>query len=91
MLKKISGLQINFALLAFGCFAVKLLVTDASVADSIVCAVFGGVYGYTQYLGRFKPHNLDEIVAKELLELRTIVSRLHTIKAAENLTQKKYF
>ena len=91
MLKKITDLKPNFALVAFICFAAKLLIVEASVADSLVCAVFGAVYTYGQYLARFKPHNLDEAVAKELLELRTAVSRINTIKATEKLTEKKYF
>lgn len=91
-MEKLKSLQINFALLAFCLFTVKMMVISATIPDSIITLVLGSLYGYTQYLKRFQPYKLDEAVAKDLLEVKAALSKMSLIgnsqKAAEN---KKYF
>lgn len=94
MLEKLKSLpykQLNFALIAFACITVKMIVVDATVADALIMAVSGAVYGYSQYLKRFQPYKLDDAVMKDLIEMRTTLSRLNMVRAADTRDQKKYF
>jgi hypothetical protein len=91
MLEKIKSLQINFALIAFLAFMVKVLTTDASIADSIILLGLGTVYSYTQYLKRFQPYKLDDAIIADLKEVKIAISKMNLIKASEKLTEKRYF
>jgi hypothetical protein len=91
MLEKIKSLQVNFALVAFGCFMVKVLVFSATIPDSIILLGLGGLYGYSQYLKRFQPYKLDEAVMRDLLEVKTALTKINMIRSAEKMTEKKYF
>ena len=83
--------SLNFTLLAFIAFTVKILVIDATIADSLIIAVLAGVYGYTQYLKRFQPYKLDDAVMKDLVEVKSALSKMNIIRATEKLAEKKYF
>ena len=81
--------SLNFTLLAFIAFTVKILVIDATIADSLIIAVLAGVYGYTQYLKRFQPYKLDDAVMKDLVEVKSALSKMNIIRATEKLAEKK--
>lgn len=94
MLEKIKSLpykQINFALVAFACFMAKMLLISASFPDAIILAVLGASYSYSQYLKRFQPYKLDDAVAKDLLEMRSTLSRLNMIRVQDKADKGKYF
>lgn len=91
MIEKMKSLQINFALVAFSCFMFKVLVFQATIPDSVILLGLGGLYGYTQYLKRFQPYKLDEAVMKDLLEVKTALTKINMIRATEKLADKKYF
>lgn len=91
MKEKLKSLQINFALIMFLCFTAKTLIITPTIADSIILLGLGAVYGYTQFLKRFQPYKLDDAVMKDLLEVKTALSKLNMMRAAEKMTEKKYF
>lgn len=91
MLKKLKNLKINFALIAFMAYAVKMILVSASFADSIVMGVLAATYGYTQFLKRFQPYKLDETVAQDLLEVKTALSKLKLSQSRDKLQKNKYF
>lgn len=91
MFKKLSNIQVNFALMAFIAFMVKVMVLEASFADSIILGVLATLYGYTHYLKRFQPYNLDEAVQKDLQEVKAALSKLNFAQSRENLDKRKYF
>jgi len=91
MLKKLSNLQVNYALIAFIAFMIKVMLTEVSFADSIILGVVSGLYGYTQYLKRFQPVKLDETVVKDLLEVKQTLSKLSLSQSRDNSDQRKYF
>jgi hypothetical protein len=90
-MEKLKSLQINFALVAFICFTIKILAFSASFPDSIILLVLGGLYGYTQYLKRFQPYKLDEAVMRDLIEVKTALSKMNMIRATEKAADKRYF
>lgn len=77
--------------MAFIAFTIKMLVVNVSIADSIALAVLAGLYGYSQYLNRFQPFNLDEAVKKDLIEVKSALSKLNLAQATEKATKKQYF
>jgi len=91
MIEKLKSLQINFALIAFSCFMTKVLLFSATIPDSIILLGIGGLYGYTQYLKRFQPYKLDDAVMKDLIEVKTALSKLNFARSAEKMQDKKYF
>lgn len=91
MLKQIKKIELNFALIAFIAFSVKVLVFDASIADSLILGVLSGLYGYTQYLKRFQPYNLDEEVRADLSEVKSALSSLNMTRGMDSTQKKKYF
>ena len=91
MLEKLKSLQINFALVAFTCFMVKVMVFAPSTPDSVIALGLGALYGYTQYLKRFQPYKLDDAVMKDLIEVKSVLSKLNFVRANEKLQDKKYF
>lgn len=94
MLEKLKSLQVNFSLIAFSCFMTKVLVLSATIPDSIILLGLGGLYGYTQYLRRFQPqpYKLDDIVMKDLLEVKAALSRMNLLNvASQAAAPKKYF
>ena len=88
MFKKVT---INYSLLAFITFTVKMLILSPTYADSIIVCVLAGLYGYTQYLKKFQPFKLDKAVEQDLLEVKSALSRLNLSRSADKLTNKKYF
>lgn len=91
MLEKIKSLKINFALIAFLCFTIKMIALSASPSDSVVMVVLGALYGYTQYLKRFEPYKLEDAVMKDLQEVKIALSQMKLRNAAEKMADKKYF
>ena len=91
MYKKIKSLKVNFALIVFIAFAIKMLLIEPSYADSIITAVFAGLYGYTQYLKRFQPYNLDEHIKADLVEVKTALSKLRMADSHRKVKEGKYF
>lgn len=91
MLEKLKKLQVNFALVAFLSYTVKTVVVTAAFPDSIIMAVLASVYGYTQYLKRFQPYNLDKAVHNDLIEVKSALSKLNMIRATEKAADRKYF
>jgi hypothetical protein len=91
MIERLKSLQINFALVAFICFTIKVLAFSATIPDSIILLGLGSLYGYTQYLKRFQPYKLDDAVARDLIEVKSALSKLNMIRATEKLAEKKYF
>lgn len=83
--------NLNFTLLAFIFFTIKILVIQATFADSLIMAVLAALYGYSQYLKRFQPYKLDEAVMKDLVEVKSALSKLNMIRATEKMAEKKYF
>lgn len=90
-MEKLKNLQVNYALVAFACFMVKVMVIQASLADSVILLGLGALYGYTQYLKRFQPYKLDEAIVKDLLEVKSALSKLNMVRATEKMQDKKYF
>lgn len=88
---KMKNLQVNYALIAFLAYCVKMLAFTPSFADSIIVAVLAGLYGYTQYLKRFQPYNLDEEVKKDIAEVKTALSTIKMAQTTEKMKQGKYF
>jgi hypothetical protein len=91
MFKDLKNLPINFALVVFGCFMIKVLFFEATFPDSIIVMVLGSVYGYSQYLKRFQPYNLDAEVMKDLIEVKSALSKMNLVRSQEKLETKKYF
>lgn len=91
MLEKLKSLKINFSLVAFLCFIVKMLVVDASIADSIIVIALGSVFAYSQYIQRFQPYKLDDAVMKELTEVKSALSVLNMKRINEKTNDKRYF
>lgn len=91
MLEKLKTLQVNYALIIFSAFAVKMLVTTPSIADSAIVLVFGALYGYTQHLKRFQPYKLEDAVMRDLAEVKSALSKVNMTQAAGKLIDKKYF
>jgi hypothetical protein len=91
MLEKLRSLQINFALVAFVCFTFKVLIFSASMPESIILLGLGSLYGYTQYLKRFQPYKLDDAVMRDLMEMKSALTKLNMIRATEKMQDKKYF
>lgn len=91
MIEKLKKLQVNIALIAFACFTTKMIFISTSFPDSIIMLGLGALYGYTQYLKRFQPYNLDKAVAADLLEVKSALSKLNMIRATENKENRRYF
>lgn len=91
MIEKLKSLNINFALVAFSLFMIKVLILAPSAPDSVILLGLGGLYGYTQYLKRFQPYKLDEAVMKDLIEVKSALTKLNMARATEKLAEKKYF
>lgn len=91
MFKDLKNLPINFALIVFGCFMIKVLFFEATVPDSIIVMVLGSVYGYSQYLKRFQPYKLDDAVMKDLIEVKGALSKMNLVRSQEKMDNKKYF
>jgi len=91
MFEKIKSLKVNFVLFAFLAFMVKVLLFEASIADSIILLGLGTAYSYTQYLKKFQVYNLDEAVMAELKEVKIALSKMKVLRATEKMTEKKYF
>lgn len=91
MLEKIKSLKINFALVAFLCFTIKMIAISATPADSVIMLVLGALYGYTQYLRRFEPYKLEDAVMNDLKEVKIALSQMKLRNAAEKMADKKYF
>lgn len=91
MFNRLKDLNTNYVLIAFLAFMVKMLVVTPSPADSIIVAALGAVYGYTQYLKRFQPYKLDDVVMNDLKEVKMALSKLKVVQTAEKMTDKKYF
>lgn len=88
MLSRLKKIQLNFALIAFLAYIVKILILEASFADAIVAGVLAGLYGYSLYLKRFQPYKLDEEVRKDLTEVKNAMSKINFVKSQQN---KRYF
>lgn len=91
MFNKLKMLQVNFALIAFACFTIKVLITQASLSDSLIIVVMGSLYGYTQYLKRFQPYKLDDAIVKDLMEVKSALTKLNMVRATDKLAEKRYF
>lgn len=91
MFKKLKDFKVNFALIAFLAFAIKMILIDPSFADGIVIAVLGAVYGYTRHLERFQVYNLDQEVANDLREVKTALSKLNLANSIQKKDGNKYF
>jgi len=91
MLKKLKNVQVNYTLVAFLCFVVKVLAVNATIADAIILLGLGGVYAYTQYLKKFQTYKLEDAIVKDLLEVKSALSKLNMIRATEKMQDKKYF
>jgi len=91
MLKKLKDLSLNYALIVFLIFVCKMIILTPSFADSIIVLVLASLYGYTQYLKQFQPYNLDKEVAKDLMEVKSALSKMNLIQATNKLKDKKYF
>lgn len=91
MKEKLKNIQMNYALVAFACFMVKMLVVDASIADAVIVLGLGGLYGYTQYLKRFQPYKLDDAVARDLVEVKSALSKLNMVRSQDKKNNGQYF
>jgi hypothetical protein len=91
MLKKLKDISLNYSLIVFLVFVGKMIILTPSFADSIIVLVLASLYGYTQYLKRFQPYNLDKEVAKDLLEVKSALSKMNFIKATDQVKEKRYF
>jgi len=91
MLEKIKNLQVNITLIAFLCFVVKMLIVDATIADSIIVLGLGAFYSYSQYLKRFQPYKLDDAVTRDLMEVKSALSKLNMVRATEKKNNGTYF
>ena len=91
MKEKLKSLQINFTLIAFLCFTIKILAVSATFPDSVILFSLGAVYSYGQYLKRFQPYKLDEAVHKDLLEVKGVLTKLNLARALEKKNDNKYF
>lgn len=91
MIEKLKSLQINFALIALICFMVKMIAVSASIADAVIVLGLAGLYGYTQHLKRFQPYKLDDAVAKDLIEVKSALTKLNMIQAREKKADGRYF
>ena len=90
MLNKLKTLQVNFSLIAFVAFNLKMLLTQPTIADSIIVLVLAGSVAYTQYIKRFQPVKLDESVQKDLTEVKMALSKLNLVRATD-AKDKRYF
>ena len=90
-MEKLKNLQLNYALIAFACFMVKVMVVEATIADSIILLGLGALYGYTQYLKRFQPYKLDDAVMRDLQEVKGALSKLNMVRAADKKNNGQYF
>lgn len=88
---KLKDLVINYSLIVFLAFIGKMMILQPTFADSIIVAVLAGLYGYSQYLKRFQPYNLDKEVQQDLIEVKTALSKLNMLRATDKLKEKKYF
>ena len=84
-LKKI---KINYSLIAFFAYSIKLLILEASYADALVLACLAGLYGYKMRLKLAEPRDVNEDVRKEIAEIKTAMSKVNLAKISEI---KKYF
>jgi len=88
---KLDKEKVNYALILLVIFMAKMIIFDASIADSIIVLVLASTYGYTQYLKRFQPYNLDEEVRKDLIEVKTALSKLNMVQSTDKLKNQRYF
>ena len=91
MIENIKSLKVNFSLLAFLCFMIKVTAFNATIADSIILLGLGALYAYTQYLKKFQAYKLDDVVMKDLAEVKSALSKINLYKATEKINEKKYF
>lgn len=86
-LKKIK-FRLNFPLLAFMAYVVKMLVISPSFPDAIVMAVLAGLLGYKMRMQTLEPKPINENLKKDVQEIKNALSRANLAKATE---PKKYF
>jgi len=91
MLDKLKSLQVNFSLIAFVAFNIKMLITQPTIADSIIVLVLATSFAYTQYVKKFQPYKLEDAVQKDLIEVKTALSKLNMIRSTEHIKEKRYF
>lgn len=90
-MEKLKSLQVNFSLLILLGFMFKVLILPASIADSIIVIAIGSLYAYSQYLKRFQPYKLDDAIAKDLIEVKSALSKLNMIRATDKAAERRYF
>lgn len=85
--------SLNFVLLAFLAYAIKLLLVEASYADGMVLAVLASIHGYKSYLKATLDKKLDDAKLKEIKEdvqeMKSALSSLNITKIKPN--NRKYF
>lgn len=91
MLEKIKSFPVNYSLLTFLCFTIKILAFEASFPDAIILLGLGAGYAYNQYLKRFQPYNLDEAVMSDLREVKMALSKMNMVKSVEKTEARRYF
>lgn len=78
--------KINFALLAFVAFSVRMVAMGATFSEALVMLVLAGMYAYDRYLHFHPLRNSDkawtEKVEKELAEVKSAVSAVKLGAAA---------
>lgn len=71
----------KFPAILFAAFAVRLVVVGASIGDALALLVFGGLVGYKLYLRTIKKVAVNEIVLKDVAELKSNIQALKLAKS----------
>ena len=87
LLKRIQ-FKLNFPLLAFMAYVIKMLIISPSFPDAIIIGVLAGLLGYKMRLKLFEPKPVDDQIKKDVQEIKNALSRVNLAKVTE---PKKYF
>ncbi len=84
----IKKIRINYALLAFFAYSVKLLIIEASYADGLVMSCLAALYGYKLRLQSIEPKEVNSDIKKEFQEIKNAMSKIELAKLGKT---KKYY
>lgn len=89
MKELIKKIKLNYALLAFLGYAVKLLVIEVSYPDALVIACMAALYGWKMRIQLMEPRkDINADVIKDVQEIKNALSKANVAKIA---TEKKNY
>lgn len=68
--------NVNYSLLAFFLFSIKLVVFGSSVSDAIALFALAGLYGFSLFLESKKETPINDEIKKDLENVKSAVNAL---------------